>query len=171
MYNPQEGLRGKREGGPYLDEVELQRDAERRAAAINKGKKDDEDKVTAHEILVKGGVLGLVPANQLIDNVSSNPGSVNAGKPGLADAVEQAVHASGDTEDNLAVPVNPDAVKNVVAETVSTEYHESVVEQLNGQIEAVKELKKQSEEEAEKKIKARDDKIAELNKKLNAKAS
>jgi hypothetical protein len=98
-------------------------------------------------------VLGLVPANQLIDNVSSNPGSVNAGKPGLADAVEQAVHASGDTEDNLAVPVNPDAVKNVVAETVSTEYHESVV--------ATKDAA----------IKQRDDKIAELTKKLNTKGS
>jgi hypothetical protein len=96
LFNPQEGIRGYREGGPYLDEVEMRREEDKRAAEA--GRKPDYTRMPQ-----------LVPANQLVDAYASNPSAHN--RPGPREAIAEAVVANVDNEQKFQNPAIDVATK------------------------------------------------------------
>jgi hypothetical protein len=83
LYNPQEGIQGRREGGPYLDEVELMREEDVRAH--QEGRKPN-----------YSNMRGLVPAQELKDNPYSNPEYTDREDvPNMGEIIKKAVTGKG----------------------------------------------------------------------------
>jgi len=116
LFNPNNGLTG-RDGGPYLDEVELV-EAERRRAAVEQRKPDYE-----HPSAIAG--VSLVAAGQLRDTLNSNSLPSQAGTDFVQLAVNKTVEDElgpkqvGERPDSAELDKSHKKAQDTVAEDFS----------------------------------------------------